>query len=752
LTSTRCRGGIALSPGRLGRYNHPVSLDLESPGRPAAGMRTPHMNLGTGFKQRTFLGHPVGLYILFLTEMWERFNYYGMRALLMLYMVNYFRWSQENASTVYKWYTSLVYLTPLLGGYLADRVLGNKWAVVIGAIVMAIGEFLLAFDPVTIFFAGLVFMIVGNGFFKPNMSTQVGRLYPQGDPRRDGAYTIFYMGINLGAFLAPLVCGGLIHNYHMGFTAAGVGMILGLLTYLLGLPWIHELPQGQSAEPKEQAAGTMRPPLADEEGIPEGAEDPRRAAEPPARPVRPVLSEEEAARTVSVAPWLTGPLPVLLAVAGVLLALAGPALWLLQLVAWDNMLSTEVAGGAILFAAWITAQVRWALRDRLLSILLMGIPVVAFWAAGEQAGNALNIWADKTTNRYLTMQAPTPPLYTGTEESAVLNPVATTAFQSINPLAIFVLAPPFALLWTWLARRGWNPSIPTKMAFGVLCASGAMGIMAWSAAYEKGETIVSYAGPVPDGVFLNDQNQLCSTEKDGKLVLYHQGRLTYDRATHEFHLHGVLSDLERDDIVGATAPPGYVEALKDLKKQSNEKEGDGTEKLAQVPPGFKLDYSGLNKPDATGHQKVTFDAQQDLLEVHKYKLAEKDLKALRVAGGDEAFRKAMDDLYLASSRFRVSSWWLFWSYVLVTVGELCLSPIGLSMVSKLAPARFATMLMGLWMLTSFFGNFIAGALGEQAGTTPPLTYFLQITLVLGVLSLAVFVLASLLTRLMHGVD
>jgi POT family proton-dependent oligopeptide transporter len=446
---------------------------------------------------------------------------------------------------------------------------------------------------------------------------------------------------------------------------------------------------------------------------------------------------------------------VLLVGLGVILALGGPLVWrfqLLDFMTWDNMVSTEVAAGAILFAAWISAKVHLALRDRLLSILLMGIPVVAFWAAGEQAGNALNIWADKTTNRYLTTQAPTPPVYTGSEESGVINPMPTTAFQSINPVAIFVLAPPFAFLWTWLARRGWNPSIPAKMAFGVLCASASMGIMAWAASYESGPTSVSYSGPIPEGVFLNDQNQLCSKEKDGKLVPYHQGRLTYDPQTHEFHLRGVLSDLERDDIVGATALPDYVKVLEVLQKQSQEHDGNASEKLAHVPPGFNLDYSGLNKADEAGRRKVTFDPKQAVLEVHKYKLAEKDIKALRVSGGDQALRAAMDALYLNSSRFRVSSWWLFWSYVLVTVGELCLSPIGLSMVSKLAPARFATMLMGLWMLTSFYGNFIAGALGEQAGHTPPTTYFLQITIVLGVLSLVVFVLARLVTRLMHGVE
>src|SRR5262249_46211759 len=216
----------------------------------------------------------------------------------------------------------------------------------------------------------------------------------------------------------------------------------------------------------------------------------------------------------------------------------------------------------------IVSQVRLALRDRVLSILLMGIPVVAFWAAAEQAGNALNLWADKTTNRYLTAEAPERPRFTGPDKPAgVLDPVPTTWFQSINPFAIFILAPPFAILWTWLARRGWNPSIPTKMALGVLLMSASTGIMTWSAARENGPTSVPFAGPIPDGVALNDQNQLCRKE-DGTLVTFHQGRLTYDAQAHEFQMRGVLSDLDRDDIVGRTAPPGYVEALKDLQKQT----------------------------------------------------------------------------------------------------------------------------------------------------------------------------------------
>src|SRR6516165_1258376 len=214
-----------------------------------------------GAAQSDFLGHPPALPFLFATEMWERFSYYGMRALLVLYMVKYaFQPDvagtvvglaglkhgleavfgpldmQPLASQVYGLYTGLVYLTPMLGGLLADRVLGHRRTVVIGASLMAIGHFMMAFEPLLLF--ALAFLIFGNGAFKPNMSAQVGELYPPGDSRRDRAYSIFYVAINLGAFLAPLVCGTLGERvgWHYGFAAAGVGMLIGLATYLYASP------------------------------------------------------------------------------------------------------------------------------------------------------------------------------------------------------------------------------------------------------------------------------------------------------------------------------------------------------------------------------------------------------------------------------------------------------------------------------------------------------------------------------------
>lgn len=230
---------------------------------------------------RTYGGHPAGLYVLFFTEMWERFSFYGMRALLVLYMTNYLLFEPERAadvlgythlegwlsaifgelnvqqmsSQIYGLYTGFVYFTPLFGGMLADR-LGQYKTVVTGGILMAIGHFLMAVE--SYFLIALVFLVLGNGCFKPNISTQVGSLYPDGDPRRDRAFTIFYMGINLGAFFSPLVCGTLGQKvgWHWGFGAAGVGMVLGVLIYLFGAPL---LPRSQVPKRAEKNLEPAKP-------------------------------------------------------------------------------------------------------------------------------------------------------------------------------------------------------------------------------------------------------------------------------------------------------------------------------------------------------------------------------------------------------------------------------------------------------------------------------------------------------------
>src|SRR5207302_4829864 len=246
-------------------------------------MAISHASEHPGRARRELFGHPRGLAFLFTTEMWERFSYYGMRALLVLYMVKYLLQpanaqsviglatlksmlesafgplgAQPFASQIYGLYTGLVYLTPFFGGLIADRVLGQHRTILIGATLMAAGHFMMAFEPLFLF--ALTTLILGNGCFKPNMSAQVGSLYVAGDPRRDRAYLIFYVGINLGALLAPLVCGTLGEEvgWHYGFGAAGIGMIIGLITYLVALHvrslQPHELQRVKSAETQEKRA------------------------------------------------------------------------------------------------------------------------------------------------------------------------------------------------------------------------------------------------------------------------------------------------------------------------------------------------------------------------------------------------------------------------------------------------------------------------------------------------------------------
>jgi POT family proton-dependent oligopeptide transporter len=211
---------------------------------------------------------PPGLFLLFGVEMWERFSFYGMRAFLTLFLISSaggFGWSKEQASHLYGWYQGLVYLTPLLGGYLADRLLGTHRSIIIGAIIIASGHFCLAVPAKWTFFLGLALIILGTGFFKSNISTMVGQLYSEGDRRRDAAFTIFYMGINLGASMGQIVCPKLAdtYNWHVGFSAAGFGMVLGLVVYLIFkrrfLGTIGDVPASRASRKKRKAGAPKQP-------------------------------------------------------------------------------------------------------------------------------------------------------------------------------------------------------------------------------------------------------------------------------------------------------------------------------------------------------------------------------------------------------------------------------------------------------------------------------------------------------------
>ncbi len=713
----------------------------------------------------TILGHPKGLFVLFFTEMWERFNYYGMRALLILYMVNYFKWPQERASGIYKWFTALVYLTPLIGGFLADKYLGNKWAIILGASVMAIGQFCMAVSSEQFFYISLGLLIVGNGLFKPNMATQVGRLYPPNDARRDSAYTIFYMGVNLGAFIAPIVCEELRINtpwgFRAAFAAAGAGMLIGLVTYLLGLRWVQAVPASAPAAPPVDAVGR--------------------------KSVGHYLTEQEAQTAPSAAPVLSRIAPQLMILLGLLVVAVPWALVALGVLKMNDAVAYSGGGGIACIMGWmILKQIPMALRDRVLVVYILGLFVIFFWGAFEQAGNAMNIFADKSSNRYITETPPVPSVYpdvqgqeaaTTADQSAsriaqgwsgIWNPVKTGYFQSINALAIFVLGPVFAWLWVFLPRRGIRLSVPAKMSIGLFLQGSAFALMVWSIKYEAQPSSAPLAA-LPAGVAADPENRVVFRdapdlgdddkdmtefasaqidEEDPKVV--QGGRILFDKNAKHLNMTGVLADTDRDRLLRASVSPQYLAKIRQLAfasaqaKKEKGKDFSVQVQLEATPPGFDLRYAGFAK-DAVKYDEATRTLTSTI------ELGDRDYKSLLVAGAEPGFRDALNKLYVDSAKFKVSSWWLFWFYILCTLGELCISPVGLSMVSKLAPAAYATMMMGMWHVMIFFGNYTAGQLGEIYGTLDPAKYFAYIFGSLVVASIACFMVIRKVNAMMHGV-
>ncbi|MET8697835.1 oligopeptide:H+ symporter [Kitasatospora sp. NPDC004723] len=362
---------------------------------------------------KTFLGHPRGLATLFMSEMWERFSYYGMRALLVLYMTasvtdGGLGMKLATASAVYSVYTAMVYLLALPGGWIADRFLGARKTVALGGSIIMIGHFLLALPVSVSFFGGLVFIAIGSGLLKANISTMVGHLYDgPNDPRRDGGFTIFYMGINLGAFAAPLVIGtiGQNVNWHLGFALAGVGMALGLTQFLLGT---------RHLSPKSNVVTS------------------------------PISAAEKSAIFKKAGAWLAAAV-----VFYAIVALTGHftinwAIWPLS-----------IAGLAI--PVFVFAKVK---RDkeldateqsRMSGYIWFFVAAAVFWMIYDQSGSTLNIFAqDHTSSTLFGFDFP------------------SSWFQSLNPLYIMALAPVFAWIWVALSRRSKNPSTTAKFSFGLL--------------------------------------------------------------------------------------------------------------------------------------------------------------------------------------------------------------------------------------------------------------------------------------------
>lgn len=389
---------------------------MSSPGSPPS-------HPGTGFGS-----HPAGLRTLFFTEMWERFSYYGMRAFLVLFMVDAIRTggmglTDETATAIYGLYTASVYVLCLPGGWIADRLIGAQKAIWTGGIVIMLGHFTLAIPSTATFFLGLMLVAIGTGLLKPNISAVVGELYGTEDVRRDAGFTLYYMGINVGGFLGPLVCSTLAESdrfgWHWGFAAAGIGMAAGLVYFrysrkLLGDAGLHASLRAEVPEEQRQ----------------------RRAIQ----------------QRLGI-----GALGILLVT---FLLMSG-------IVVVDAVaIATEATLVVVLFgAAYLAYLLRFGgltrvERGRVLAIFILSMAAALFWAGFEQAGSTLNLFAERFTER----------VYGGFE-------IPAGWFQTLNSAFILVLAPVFASAWVYLARRGREPSTPVKFAMGLLTLAAGFAVM-----------------------------------------------------------------------------------------------------------------------------------------------------------------------------------------------------------------------------------------------------------------------------------
>lgn len=352
-----------------------------------------------------FLGHPKGLFVLFFAEMWERFCYYGMRGLLSLYIIKALMEGDAKAFAIYGAYTGLVYMAPVLGGWVADRVLGYKWAVIMGGILMAIGEFLILGGSLNWLYVGMAAIIVGNGYFKANISSIVGKLYSDLDVRRDSGFTIFYIGINLGAFLASIVAVGVgeAYGYKYGFALAGVGMLLGIIIFIAG-----QKLYGQVAMPPD----------------PEGLK-------------KKVL----------------GPLTKLhVTVIGSILLI--PALYvLLQYNQFVGYLLAIVAVYVLVKLIGAGMKGGKVLMDRMIIFIILCLLNIIFWSLFEQAGTSLTLFADRNVDR---------------EAFLGFWDITAGQTQSFNAFFILILGTVFSMLWPLLDKWKMNPNIPAKFGIGIM--------------------------------------------------------------------------------------------------------------------------------------------------------------------------------------------------------------------------------------------------------------------------------------------
>lgn len=684
------------------------------------------------FFSSNVLGHPAGLFVLFFTEMWERFSYYGMRALLVLFLVSAFGlggwdWPREDALALYGTYTALVYLTPILGGYIADKFIGYRKAVVIGALIMTLGHVSLALEFAHIFlYIGIGFLIVGNGFFKPNITSIISKLYERYPEKKDGAYTIFYMGVNAGAFLGILLCGYLGEKvgWSYGFGLAGVFMFLGMLQFYFAQNIFGEV----GKKPLPETAGS-------DDKLLEFKGD---------RLNHFTLFDKVLIGLVTIIGlvWIIND-PVSKIGGYNILEIGGAD--------YSNQF---ILAGLILFLGLLISRIlRYPaiLRDRMIAIVLFAIFTVCFWASFEQAGGSMTIFAKDYTDRIMSGNWSIVFLVVNILITiipiAIITWVLSMLFRRTYKkylISNLILGFSFLLIWCiaiWMIQRDLNSgafvmsynSIQTtaldedgnprvdknnETIFEYQAITESMTVPENAQVIQQQVTIIEPVDlKVGEEVFILDVN------KRGKYILLDDEKVASLRSSFEAN--------EESTIVAASI----------VKIKENE---------IEVPATWFLILNSLFIIVFAPLFSKWWESKYNPSGAVKYGLG---LILLGVGFSALAFGSLGIDQ--GAKVASVSMLWLILAFLFHTLGELCLSPVSLSYISKLVPGRMIAMMFGVWYIAIAIGNKIAGTMGGKIDAITQeysmTTFFLIFTLIPIGLGLVAILLNPLLKKLMHGV-
>ncbi len=685
------------------------------------------------------MGHPAGLFVLFFTEMWERFSYYGMRAILVLFLMSAvgiggWDWTSKQALALYGTYTAMVYLTPILGGYLADNFIGYRKAVIFGAIIMTLGHASMAIEFAHIFlYIGIGLLIIGNGLFKPNMTSIISHMYKDTPEKKDGAYTIFYMGVNAGAFLGILLCGYLGEKvgWSYGFGMAGIFMFMGMLQFYFAQKIFGDI----GLAPAKLEAGEVREPKL------EFAED----------RLNPFTSFDKVLIAISV-------------VIGVSWIINDP----LSAIADKNFLKiggTDYANYYILIGVFtfmtliFTRIFRYPkqTRDRMLAIVLFAVFTICFWASFEQAGGSMTIFAKNFSNRVMSGQWAT--IFNVFNITITIVPIAIISYvlfllfkQTFGkyPLSNMILGSSFLIIWGivfWMINRD----------------LGSTSYEVNYTAYEQIEIESPKKGEKPTYILVTDTTEVAkdaeikTTEITESTVIPIGAKIfTKTESIIEPIELAVGADLnllkvKKKFIYLNAEKTAKVIALSEKSPIIKAKVSRIRDNEVEIPASW---FSILNSLFIIMFAPLFskwWESKYNPSAAVKYGLG---LILLGVGFGALAFGSL--SIPQGAEIASVSIMWLVIAYLFHTLGELCLSPVALSYISKLVPGRMIALMFGVWYIAVAIGNKTAGKMGgaieEITAEYSMTTFFLIFTVIPAGLGLIAILLSPVIKKLMHGVE